>query len=422
MGAKPPIPNKLWSELSVRKPTLTIFYQFNPWNATIGGIQTLINIFIKYAPSEFDVRLVGTGDDSSQPLGKWHQAEFAGKEISFLPLFALKNDNHRNLIPTSVKYTAALMGQDLASDFMHFHRLEPTLFTRHWQGEKTLFIHNDIQMQMKAGDKQKSILWRRFPEAYFTLEKFLVGQFNQILSCNTDAVELFRKRYPTIAERIAYIKNSFDPEVFYPLTQEKQEFQKTKFSLEMGLAKETSYILFAGRLHPQKDPILLLRSFANLKDLSVHLLIAGDGELAAEVRTEINRLGLSKRVTMLGVLNQKELALFHQISSVFVLSSVYEGLPLVVLEALACGTPIVTTKCGETPKLLTSKSGLVCEERNPLSIADALRRVVLNPEEYPMESCVQSASPYAANTVVNQVYSQMWQHWERQKQSNLITF
>ena len=118
---------------------------------------------------------------------------------------------------------------------------------------------------------------------------------------------------------------------------------------------------------------------------------------------------------MLGVLNQKELAQLHQISSVFVLSSVYEGLPLVVLEALACGTPIVTTKCGETPKLLTPESGLVCEDRNPMSIADALRSVVLNPEDYPTKSCVQAASPYAANTVVNQVYNQMWQHWEQQK-------
>lgn len=404
----------------MRKPVLTIFYQFNPWNATIGGIQTLINIFIKYAPSEFEVRLVGTGDDSSQ-VGKWHQAEFAGKEISFLPLFNLKNDNHRNLIPTSVKYTAALVGKNFASDFMHFHRLEPTLFTRHWQGEKTLFIHNDIQMQMKSGDKQKSILWRRFPEAYFTLERSLVEQFSQILSCNTDAAELFRQRYPDIAERIAYIKNSFDPEVFYPLRKEEREAQRSKFSLQIGLAEETKYILFAGRLHPQKDPILLLQAFALLKDLSVHLLIAGDGELAAEVRAEINRLGLSKRVTMLGVLNQKELANLHQISSVFVLSSAYEGLPLVVLEALACGTPIVTTKCGETPKLLTPESGLVCQERNLISIADALRRVVLNPRDYPMESCVETASPYAANSVVTQVYSQMWNRWEQQNSSNLIT-
>ena len=42
-------------------PSLTIFYQFNPWNSTIGGIQTVIRSFIKYAPDDFDLQLVGTG-------------------------------------------------------------------------------------------------------------------------------------------------------------------------------------------------------------------------------------------------------------------------------------------------------------------------------------------------------------------------
>ena len=100
----------------MRKPVVTIFYQFNPWHTTIGGIQTLINTFIKYAPSEFEVRLIGTGNDVSQPVGRWQKAEFAGREISFLPLFRLQNDNFRSLIPTTIKYTAALMGRCFASD------------------------------------------------------------------------------------------------------------------------------------------------------------------------------------------------------------------------------------------------------------------------------------------------------------------
>jgi hypothetical protein len=53
----------------MEKPVLTIFYQYNPWHATIGGIQTVISLFIKYAPNEFEVRLVGTGNDPSQPIG-----------------------------------------------------------------------------------------------------------------------------------------------------------------------------------------------------------------------------------------------------------------------------------------------------------------------------------------------------------------
>jgi glycosyltransferase involved in cell wall biosynthesis len=401
----------------MRKPVITIFYQFNPWHASIGGIQTLINTFIKYAPSEFEVRLVGTASDTSQPLGKWQQAEFAGREISFLPLFLLENDNKRSLIPTTLRYTTALLGRSFSSDFMHFHRLEPSLAAMNWQGEKTLFIHNDIHTQMQTVSDRKAILWRRFPAAYFALERLLIDQFSQILSCNTDATQFYRQRYPHLRDCVEYIKNSFDNEVFYPWNWEQKQANRRELAMQMGLDADTQFILFAGRLHPQKDPILLIRSFANLKERNTHLLIAGDGELASSVRQEIAQLGLSNQVTMLGALNQKELAKLHRLSSAFVLSSAYEGLPLVVLEALASGTPIVTTKCGETPKLLRGDTGVVCEERTPECIADALRRILLHPENYPSESCVRAAQPYAARSVVKDVYGEMFHRWESKQLS-----
>lgn len=397
----------------MRKPVLTIFYQFNPWQSTIGGIQTVISLFIKYAPSEFEVRLVGTGSDPTQAIGKWQEAELAGRAVSFFPLFRLQEDNVRKVVPTTITYTAALMGRRFTSDFMHFHRLEPTLAALRWQGDKTLFIHNDIQTQMQATGNKNAILWRRFPAAYFALERLLVEQFTQIFSCNTESLKLYQQRYPEIADRVAYIRNTVDNETFYPLDLGKQEISKRNFAQQLGLLEDTRFILFAGRLHPQKDPILLIRSIAALNEPNIHLLIAGDGELADEVRAEIEQLGLSQRITMLGAVNQAKLAELHRISNAFVLSSAYEGLPLVVLEALACGTPVVTTRCGETPKLLSSDSGVVCEERTAVAIADALRKVLLNPDDYPTESCVRAAQPYGARTVVTDAYSEMWHRWEQ---------
>jgi glycosyltransferase involved in cell wall biosynthesis len=404
----------------MRKPVLTIFYQYNPWHTSIGGIQTLINTFIKYAPSEFAVRLVGTASDSSQTLGEWQEAEFAGREISFLPILKIEDDNVRGLIPTTVKYTAALLGRSLSSDFLHFHRLEPSLAAMNWQGEKTIFIHNDIHTQMEKVSDRKAILWRRFPAAYFALESRLIRQFSQVLSCNTDAAEFYRQRYPELQDRVAFIKNSFDNEVFYSLSQSERKAHRRELAVQMGLDAETRFILFAGRLHPQKDPVLLIRAFAALNQPHTHLLIAGDGELANPVRQEIEQLGLSSRVTMLGALKQQELARLHRLSSAFVLSSAYEGLPLVVLEALASGTPVVTTKCGETPKLLHPDSGIVCEQRTPECIADALRQILLNPQDYPSEACVRTAQPFAARTVIRDVYGDMFNRWQL-KELSVIT-
>jgi glycosyltransferase involved in cell wall biosynthesis len=296
---------------------------------------------------------------------------------------------------------------------MHFHRLEPTLASLQWSGDKSLFIHNDIQKQMESTGDKNAILWRRLPAAYFALERLLVGQFTQILSCNTESVELYRQRYPAIAKRVAYIRNTVDNEIFYPLTLEKREEQRGIFAKRLGLAEDTRFVLFAGRLHPQKDPILLVRSIAALNEPNIHLLIAGDGELADAVRSEIDQLRLSKRITMLGSLDQAELAELHRLCNAFILTSAYEGLPLVVLEALACGTPVVTTRCGETPKLLSADCGTVCEERTPVAIADALRKVLLHPDDYPIESCVETAQPYGARTVITDVYNQMLHRWEQ---------
>ncbi len=401
----------------MHKPVLTIFYQFNPWSPTIGGIQTIIRTFIKYAPSEFEVRLVGTEDDPDLPIDNWREAELAGRAIQFIAILRLKNDNFSGLIPTTVKYSAALMGRYLPSDFMHFHRLEPTIATRNWPGDKTLFVHNDIQKQMDPKASRNAILWQHLPAGYFALEGFLVGQFTKIISCNTTSAEHYRQRYPAIAERVTYLNNTVDNDIFYPLKLEDREESRRSLAQRLGLSEDTRFILFAGRLHAQKDPILLVRSFAALNDLNVHLLIVGEGNLGNDVRAEIYSLKLWGRVSMLGALAQAEVAQLQRLCSVFVLSSAYEGLPLVVLEALASGTPVVTTDCGETPNLLSAESGIVCKERTPQAIADALRQVLLHPADYPAEACVRVAEPYSARVVVGEVYSDMLRRWE---QRNLL--
>lgn len=396
-------------------PTLTIFYQFNPWESSIGGIQTLIKTFVKYAPSRFQLRLVGTGTSRSSS-GRWQEADLGGKSIQFLPLFCLQEDNSRKLVPTTVRYTAALMGKDLASDFMHFHRLEPTIAARRWPGDKTLFVHNDIRAQIQANPSKDAILWQRFAPAYFWLEARLLDRFDQVLSCNTESVRLYRQRYPQIADRVKYYKNAFDGDLFYPLSPTERQQQRQALARQLGLPLETRFLLFAGRLHPQKDPLLLLRALAALPTERAHLLIAGDGELNGAIQAEIQNLGLTARVTLLGPLPQERLVPLHQVASACVLTSVYEGLPIVVLEALACGTPVVTTFCGETPNLLTADSGIVCRDRDPKTIAAAWECVLNRPDRFLQSACARAARPYSAQTVVERIYEDMLVRWHQKQQ------
>ncbi|GAP96998.1 glycosyltransferase family 4 protein [Leptolyngbya sp. NIES-2104] len=393
----------------MQKPVLTIFYQFNPWRSSIGGIQTIIRSFVKYAPDEFEICFVGTGADPAEKPLQWQEREYAGKQIQFMPLFTLQGDNHRKRVPISVGYTAALFRTCLESDFMHFHRIEPTLATRSWRGEKTLFVHNDIRQQTAKTDKRAS-LWRNFPAVYSLLERSLVKQFDQILSCHTGSLELYRDRYPELSDRISYINNSFDDAVFQPSSD--RIIQRRLFAQKLGLSEDTQFILFAGRLQPQKDPVLLIQAIAALAHPNAHLLIAGDGELATEIKAEATRLEVRDRITLLGAQTQPEMAHLYQIANVFVLSSRFEGLPVSVLEALGSGTPIVTTDCGDTPRLLTLNSGIVCLDRLPTTIADALDRVLFNPDDFPSDACVRTVQPYSARVIVSQVYREMMARWE----------
>jgi glycosyltransferase involved in cell wall biosynthesis len=395
----------------MRKPVITIFYQFDPWCPTIGGIQALIRYFIKYTPPEFSLRFVGITSDPSLPIGKWSEAKLSGRDLLFMPLFYIKDDNVKQTIPTSLRYTQALLGRCFESDFMHFYRLEPTLATLNWTGEKTLFIQNDILQQVSSSGDKGAILWRRFPKAYFALEQLLVNQFDHILSCNSESLRLYQERYPDIAERVSYFKNVFDSDIFYPVSVAAREQNRRHLAQQMNLADDTCFVLFAGRLHPQKDPLLLIDSIAALKQPNVHLLIAGVGDLAAQVQERISQRGLDRQVTMLGALNPEALADLHRLAGACILTSAYEGMPFVALEALACGTPLVSTRCGETPNLLTAKSGVICEEREPQAIAAALRFVLNNAEYY--SDCVQVAQPYSAQHVVHDVYRGMLQRWKQ---------
>lgn len=397
----------------MRQLIFTIFYQFDPYNSSIGGIQTCIKYFIKYAPQEFEVRLVGTSSDPALPLGKWHEAELDGRAFLFMPVLYIENDNVRGLIPTTVKYTMALLKQRFTSDFLQFYRIEPTLAASNWQGQKILYIQNDIDQAVKGASREGGILWRRFPRAYFALERRLVGQLDRVFCCNSKSAERYQQRYPQLSDRISYVPNTVDGELFYPLSTEERDRQRARFAKDLGLPEDTQFILFAGRLHPQKQPLLLIRSIAALKRPKAHLLVVGQGELETEMRAEIARLQLSQQVTLLGPLEQSKLADLYRICYLFVLTSAYEGLAFGSIEALACGTPVVTTRAGETPNFLTADSGVVCDEQTPDAIANALKQVLEQPERYPAEACARVARPYSARSAIGNVYRNLFQEWEQ---------
>lgn len=120
----------------------------------------------------------------------------------------------------------------------------------------------------------------------------------------------------------------------------------------LGIASDALVIGFASRLAEQKGIPYLLEASVGLaaRFPGLHVLIAGDGELDAEMRARASALGLDGTVRFLGV--RRDIAELLQAFDVFVLPSLWEGLPMVVLEAMAVGCPIVATAVGGVPDAL----------------------------------------------------------------------
>lgn len=114
----------------------------------------------------------------------------------------------------------------------------------------------------------------------------------------------------------------------------------------------------------------------------IRLRIGGDGSEIQCYKDLAQKLHISDRVEWLGTLNREEALKEYQQCDAFVLSSIYENLPLVLLEAIACGKPIISTRCGGPQSIINETNGLLTEPGNSDSLSQALHYMVKNIHKY----------------------------------------
>jgi glycosyltransferase involved in cell wall biosynthesis len=135
--------------------------------------------------------------------------------------------------------------------------------------------------------------------------------------------------------------------------------------------------LAVGRLTEQKDFLNLIKAFALLRQQRLaRLIILGEGECRSELEAVIKNLEISEDVALPGFV-QNPYAYMSR-ASAFVLSSRHEGLPTVLIEAMACGCPVVATDCPSGPKeiLESGKYGTLVPIENPIALADAMLKTL----------------------------------------------
>lgn len=327
------------------------------------GIDTIVHDLVRFAQDR-EIRIVGITTAPYAALGVWTTIEIAGREVLFLPVARFDRRAARKLIPHSVRFILGLLrhrhtikSQSSQAD-IHTHRLETgraVLLLR--IGHPVQFIHNAAANLTGANSESA---WRLFAWLYRGLEDSAVRHSRALVVFNRLEAQRLE---PLAPGRCIAARTWFDPDVFFPLSDATQ--RDTSDRLE---------IAWVGRLEEQKNPLLAIdvANALRARSYKFRLILVGDGSLREKVQDQIREQGLGPQVEVAGALSRDQVAETLRRSSLLLMTSHYEGSPTALVEALACGTPVIATIQSDQDGLLDGRSCGTRIEPDPVAIATAV--------------------------------------------------
>lgn len=210
-----------------------------------------------------------------------------------------------------------------------------------------------LQWARKLG--KKTVITVRGNEAIYYFEKSpirkLVQQrlceFDHVISVSRDLKKKIVAEYGVEESRVSVISNGIDTDKFHLIDRDKAR-------RHCALTQGKRYLLTVSRFSQEKGLENLLHAMRQLQSPNTDLVIIGDGPLKSQLLVLATSLDIMDRVHFLGVLGHDDLCAWYNVADVFCLPSLWEGCPNVVIEALACGTPVVATSVGGIPDLIPS--------------------------------------------------------------------
>jgi glycosyltransferase involved in cell wall biosynthesis len=252
--------------------------------------------------------------------------------------------------------------QEFKPDVIHAHNL----FFR--TTEAVALLHRFFRVPLVTtlhlgaleGDERLLGLLVRLYEA--TLGRYVMRVSNAVTAVSA-AVAEHGGQVSGARHRIQVIPNGVDTQVFQP-----------------GQFPEPPEIIFVGRLVPNKGPLTMIRAAAavNQRYPEARFTLVGDGPQRQRLEREAARLGIAGAVRFTGV--RDDIPKMLRQSTLFVRPSTLEGLPLTVLEAMACGLPVVATPVGGTPEVVRDgEQGLLVPVADAAALAEAILKLLDDP-------------------------------------------
>ncbi|MBI2816694.1 MAG: glycosyltransferase family 4 protein [Acidobacteria bacterium] len=231
----------------------------------------------------------------------------------------------------------------------------------------------DFVYDSKRGFKQ-NIRWRLVQRA--------VRQAHRILAVSNATKRDLEDLLQVPSSRITVVENAIDERFIHPCPEEDKLRALERYSVD------DPFLLYVGSAKPQKNVPRLIEAFAAVKSRlrehpvyrNLRLLIIGD-EISehSDLRRAVLRTRMQHEVRFLGFVPVDILRVFYQSAEVFVFPSLHEGFGLPPLEAMAQGTPVVTSNVSSLPEVVGDAAVLVNPE-NVFEIARAIEQVLLDPD------------------------------------------
>ena len=229
-----------------------------------------------------------------------------------------------------------------------------------------------------------------------------------------NVVRMAEYTYPRLAHLLAV------SEPLKARIQEKFGIQATvvhnmvgkEFTYTASQAKEPFTFICVGSLFPVKNHALLIAALAKAKlpRDKWQLILVGEGDERLALQTQIMKEGLTKNVHLVGLKNKQEIAQLHNNSHVFVLPSRSENFSVAVLEALACGLPVVASICGGIKECIDEKNGLLFEVDDVKGLTQCLEHMYTHYQEYDRQAIAKDCQARFSAEVIARQLTDIFEH------------
>ncbi|MGD9317175.1 MAG: glycosyltransferase family 1 protein, partial [Anaerolineae bacterium] len=220
-----------------------------------------------------------------------------------------------------------------------------------------------------------------FPQGFRTLNRnylqtftrLSVRQARRVIAVSESTKRDLVQQYGLSPGKVDVVHNGVDPG-FRPLPAD----EVAAFRREEGLPGQ--FILFVGTLEPRKNVVRLVEAYARLpKDRPPLMLVGGKGWLYDEIFSRVEALGLSSEVRFVGYVPADALPWWYNAADLFVYPSLYEGFGLPPLEAMACGTAVISSTASSLPEVV-GQAGLLIDPADAEALAKAMEQVLADRE------------------------------------------